>query len=164
MWTDERVVTLKTLWADGLSAREIAGQLGGLTRNAVIGKVYRLGLSGSGGGASQPRRVRTARVARPPRPRSARPKPQPPTPAAPRVVAPVAEVPEGPGLVASVLQLRAHVCRWPIGDPKSADFSFCGHPAQNGGPYCPGHHQRAHQPGKLVPLSQDRTLRRLLAA
>src|SRR2546423_15376928 len=48
MWTDERVELLKKLWADGLSASRIAVELGGITRNAVIGKVHRLGLSGRG--------------------------------------------------------------------------------------------------------------------
>ena len=42
-WTDERVELLKKLWADGLSASQIAAELGGITRNAVIGKVHRLG-------------------------------------------------------------------------------------------------------------------------
>ena len=46
MWTDERVELLKKLWADGLSASQIANELGSVTRNAVIGKVHRLGLSG----------------------------------------------------------------------------------------------------------------------
>ena len=45
-WTDERVELLKKLWSDGLSASQIAAELGGITRNAVIGKVHRLGLSG----------------------------------------------------------------------------------------------------------------------
>ena len=45
-WTDERVEVLKRLWLDGLSASQIAKQRGGVTRNAVIGKVHRLGLSG----------------------------------------------------------------------------------------------------------------------
>ena len=45
-WTDERVETLKKLWIDGLSASQIAKQLGSVTRNAVIGKVHRLGLAG----------------------------------------------------------------------------------------------------------------------
>jgi len=40
-WTDERVEVLKKLWSDGLSASQIAKQLGGVTRNAVIGKVHR---------------------------------------------------------------------------------------------------------------------------
>ena len=45
-WTDERVQQLKDLWAQGLSASEIADILGDITRNAVIGKAHRLGLSG----------------------------------------------------------------------------------------------------------------------
>ena len=45
-WTEERVELLKKLWAEGLSASQIAGRLGGVTRNAVIGKVHRLGLAG----------------------------------------------------------------------------------------------------------------------
>ncbi len=47
-WTDERVELLKRLWGEGLSASQIAAEIGGVTRNAVIGKVHRLGLSGRG--------------------------------------------------------------------------------------------------------------------
>src|SRR3954465_2625436 len=53
-WTDERVETLKKLWSDGLSASQIAAELGGITRNAVIGKVHRLGLSGRAKSPSSP--------------------------------------------------------------------------------------------------------------
>src|SRR4051812_833531 len=61
-WTDERVERLKKLWSDGLSASQIAAELGGgVTRNAVIGKVHRLGLSGrgkpTGTGTPRPRKV-----------------------------------------------------------------------------------------------------------
>src|SRR3954469_12551363 len=65
-WTDERVETLKKLWLDGLSASQIAKQLGGVTRNAVIGKVHRLGLSGRAT-PSQPQRpaFKTPRAPRP---------------------------------------------------------------------------------------------------
>ncbi len=62
-WTNERVELLKKLWGDGLSASQIAGELGGVTRNAVIGKVHRLGLSGrakSTSSSAKPRRPRTA--------------------------------------------------------------------------------------------------------
>lgn len=45
-WTDERIATLRDLWEQGLSASQIATKLGNITRNAVIGKVHRLGLSG----------------------------------------------------------------------------------------------------------------------
>ena len=66
-WTDERVARLAKLWAEGLSASQIAADLGGVTRNAVIGKVHRLGLSGrakpAGKSNSGPRRKPTARPA-----------------------------------------------------------------------------------------------------
>src|SRR5246127_3490779 len=62
-WTDERVENLKKLWGEGLSASQIAAELGGITRNAVIGKVHRLGLSGR---AKRP-------TSAPPRPRKPRP-------------------------------------------------------------------------------------------
>src|SRR5438093_13246123 len=67
-WTDERVEKLKKLWADGLSASQIAGELGGVTRNAVIGKVHRLNLSGRAkpAGSAVPRAHRP-RVASAPR-------------------------------------------------------------------------------------------------
>src|ERR1700741_3654370 len=72
-WTDERVELLKKLWSDGLSASQIAAELGGITRNAVIGKVHRLGLSGRAkspsSAAPRPRKARAhphmLRVSRP---------------------------------------------------------------------------------------------------
>src|SRR6266436_7579726 len=70
-WNDERVETLKRLWAEGLSASHIATELGGITRNAVIGKVHRLGISGRAKSPSSagPRKARTQshmlRVSRP---------------------------------------------------------------------------------------------------
>ena len=63
-WTDERVELLKKLWSDGLSASQIAAELGGITRNAVIGKVHRLGLSGraksTSAAAPRPRKSRAS--------------------------------------------------------------------------------------------------------
>jgi len=70
-WTDERVETLKKMWGEGQSASQIAKELGGVTRNAVIGKVHRLGLSnraGSGGGASKP--AAKEKVAKPAAPKA----------------------------------------------------------------------------------------------
>src|SRR5215472_15870446 len=99
-WTDERVEVLKKLWLEGLSASQIAKQLGGVTRNAVIGKVHRLGLSGRAA-PSQPSRP----VYRPQRPRVAQ---APVAPAPRRVAEPViraqvpAPMPDLPG-TASVL-------------------------------------------------------------
>ncbi len=53
-WTDERVTKLQEMWNEGLSAAQIARELGGVTRNAVIGKVHRLGLSNRNGGPGRP--------------------------------------------------------------------------------------------------------------
>jgi GcrA cell cycle regulator len=148
-WTDDRVEALKKLWQDGLSASQIAKQLGGgLTRNAVIGKVHRLGLSGRAA-PSQPQRA-VFKAPRPPRPATpsipvtrrsdiaARPEPVA-LPALPAVII------EETGS-ATVLTLGAHMCKWPIGDPSSDGFSFCGRQASDGTPYCTHHARVAYQP------------------
>jgi GcrA cell cycle regulator len=144
-WTDERVETLKKLWLDGLSASQIAKQLGGVTRNAVIGKVHRLGLSGRAA-PSHPSRP-AFKAPRPPRPISM-PTPRPrtvearaPQPPAPRPT-PFVELPG----TATVLTLGAHMCKWPIGDPTSQDFTFCGRRAVDDGPYCADHARLAYAP------------------
>ena len=64
-WTDERVETLKSMWTEGKSASQIAKELGGVTRNAVIGKVHRLGLSGRAAPSQPARTAATFRTARP---------------------------------------------------------------------------------------------------
>lgn len=150
-WTDERVETLKKLWQEGHSASQIAKTLGGVTRNAVIGKVHRLGLSGRAA-PSQPARP-VYKPAKPPRPAvSAAPAPQPvarrvSVEPAPRAVAQVPSLPviEGPG-TATVLTLGAKMCKWPIGDPSSDEFTFCGRRAAEGIPYCVEHSRVAYQP------------------
>jgi GcrA cell cycle regulator len=170
-WTDERVETLKTLWLDGLSASQIAKQLGGVTRNAVIGKVHRLGLSGRAT-PSQPTPV-AFKPQRPARPVSAAPvAPRRPTPApnfaaqAPRPAAPAvpARVDEPGG--ATVLTLGRHMCKWPIGDPSSSEFTFCGRRAADERPYCVEHAQLAYQPQqskkKTTPNELARSLRRYI--
>ena len=162
-WTDERVETLKKLWLDGLSASQIAKQLGGVTRNAVIGKVHRLGLSGRAA-PSQPARP-AFKAPRPARPaattvpaarRAAAPTVE--EPAAPAIaivaatpqVAPAPQLPAAPRVeergVATVLTLGAHMCKWPIGDPSSDEFSFCGRRSNEDGPYCLDHARIAYQP------------------
>jgi GcrA cell cycle regulator len=172
-WTDERVEVLKKLWLDGLSASQIAKQLGGVTRNAVIGKVHRLGLSGRAA-PSQPARP-VFKAPRPARPVST-------TPSAPRRLAepvaatvaaaapaPTAAVPalrpEEPGS-ATVLTLGAHMCKWPIGDPSTEAFTFCGRRASEG-PYCGEHARVAYQPAqsgkkKTGPTELARSLRRYI--
>ena len=158
-WSDDRITTLRTLWLDGLSAAQIAKSLGGVTRNAVIGKVHRLGLSGRAapaapgraprGAATRP--VRTVRAAR-----------TPPTRRSTSFVreAPVS-APEAPGLVTDMVRLGAHACKWPIGDPKAPGFSFCGQFAE--GRYCRGHEAVGVQRGTAWRADRDPTLRRALA-
>ncbi|MBS0297451.1 MAG: GcrA cell cycle regulator [Proteobacteria bacterium] len=160
-WTDERVSTLKKLWLEGLSASQIAKQLGGVTRNAVIGKVHRLGLSGRAA-PSQPSRP----VFRPARPRPA--VAAQPAPRREPVVRPAAPVPapvlDLPG-TATVLTLGAHMCKWPIGDPSTDDFSFCGRRSGGEGPYCVEHSRVAYQPQqkkKHSPNELARSLRRYI--
>src|SRR5215217_538803 len=109
-WTDERVTTLKKLWLDGLSASQIAKHLGGVTRNAVIGKVHRLGLSGRAA-PSQPARP-VFKAPRAPRPIAHQPVQQRRSlePTAPSMPA-LPMIPEAPGS-ATVLTLGAHMCKW----------------------------------------------------
>ncbi|KQP30882.1 GcrA cell cycle regulator [Methylobacterium sp. Leaf104] len=152
-WSDERVDLLRRLWEDGLSASQIATQLGGVTRNAVIGKVHRLGLSGrvkSGetSGASPRKTVREAElevvapalaVAEPDTAPVAFEAPV----AAPAVVAPVSLT---ISRRVTIMDLRESMCRWPIGDPTSPDFHYCGDRSITGLPYCTTHAQIAYQP------------------
>jgi GcrA cell cycle regulator len=154
-WTDERVETLKKLWADGLSASQIAAELGGVTRNAVIGKVHRLGFSGRAksltSAAPGPRKPRAAshmlRVSR----GSIRgntalayayefdvdPEPEPIDNVIPL------------GQRCSLLELTEDTCRWPIGDPGSADFFFCGGQSITSLPYCAYHSRVAYRPANV---------------
>jgi len=172
-WTEERVELLKKLWMEGLSASQIAAELGdGVTRNAVIGKVHRLKLSARAKPATTAPRART----------TARPAPR--RVASPSVgvshsggmgggmikrqtvvrtqvvgatalavteemeveayVAPAAElfIPESERV--GLLGLNEHTCKWPIGDPLTPDFYFCGRESEEGHPYCNFHSRRAY--------------------
>jgi GcrA cell cycle regulator len=154
-WTDERVEMLKKLWSDGLSASQIAAELGGITRNAVIGKVHRLGLSGRAkspsSAAPRPRKPRThthmLRVSRP----SMRGN----TALAHAFEYEIAEEPEfldnviPIGQRRTILELTEDTCRWPIGDPGSSDFFFCGGQSLTGLPYCAHHSRVAYQPANM---------------
>ncbi|MFV0332825.1 MAG: GcrA family cell cycle regulator [Tropicimonas sp.] len=190
-WTDERVETLKRMWGEGQSASQIAKELGGVTRNAVIGKVHRLGLSNRNGGgnekakaaepvAEKPAKVEAPRArpvkeeasapqpapeakARPepvsePSPEPAPPvrrqiipagQPLPPQPSAneisPEALASVREV-EKKARKLTLMELTERTCKWPVGDPATEDFWFCGLPVQQGKPYCEAHVGVAFQP------------------
>ncbi|MGH1453487.1 MAG: GcrA family cell cycle regulator [Paracoccaceae bacterium] len=190
-WTDERVELLKKMWGEGQSASQIAKELGGVTRNAVIGKVHRLGLSNRTGGATPAAEPKAAPKAKP----AAKPKPAPaaaattappasaPAPRKTKMVAEAADVPAivphvrkpiipagqplppqpsaneiSPEALAKVnaiekkakkltlMELTERTCKWPVGDPATPDFWFCGLPVQAGKPYCEAHVGVAFQP------------------
>ena len=154
-WSKDRISTLTAHWIDGLSASQIADRLGGVSRNAVIGKLHRLGLCGDGR-PPMPKPQAAAGAAR--RPDQTRPAPaRLPAKTAPSIPSP----PEGPGLVADLIGLGAHACRWPIGDPKAAGFTFCGRRAD--GRYRHGHEQRAVRPGSASRAARDPIIRLALA-
>ncbi|MDB6181965.1 GcrA family cell cycle regulator [Paracoccus fistulariae] len=194
-WTDERVETLKRMWGEGQSASAIAKELGGVTRNAVIGKVHRLGLSNRNDDSSNssepaaapakaeapaPEKKAEKKPAAPkpdPAPAAAKPEPAaekpaaaapqpsftpvprrpivpagqplPPQPSAneisPEALANVREV-EKKARKLSLMELTERTCKWPIGDPATDKFWFCGLPSQAGKPYCEAHVGVAFQP------------------
>lgn len=143
-WTDERVETLKKLWAEGLSAAQIANKIGGVTRNAVIGKVHRLGLSGRATPA-KPQRGCAPAVARPAvedAPKTPRPEIKSVIPE-PDFIAPLVL---DTGDAATVATIQNNMCKWPIGDPARDDFHFCGQSTLSGKSYCAYHARMAFQP------------------
>ncbi len=130
-WTDERVALLKKMWGEGKTAAEIAKELGGVTRNAVIGKAHRLKLSNRLSPIQQNNKKPVAKPAEekaPPRKISKTPPPSD------------MDI-EG----VSLAQLKDKMCRWPIGDPKEPDFRFCGCSSIAGLPYCGDHAKVAYQ-------------------
>jgi len=229
-WTDERVELLKNMWAEGKSASQIAKELGSVTRNAVIGKVHRLGLpsrtTDAGSKAAEAKKAASAASAAPPVPESpaidapaaaqpartaaetpaaapdaapdaasapgaqsaptapeaapeaapevkpdpapepVRPattvtvipgrrpivpagQPLPPQPSAneisPEALANVREVEKGARKL-HLMDLTERTCKWPIGDPATEEFWFCGLPSVAGKPYCEAHVSVAFQP------------------
>jgi GcrA cell cycle regulator len=177
-WTDDRVEILKKMWGEGQSASQIAKELGGVTRNAVIGKVHRLGLSnraGSGGNAKTEAKAKPAAkteakpkaATKPEAATAAEPEaeykpvlpirkqiipagqPLPPQPSAneisPEALAKVSEI-EKKAKRLTLMELTERTCKWPVGDPATDDFWFCGLPVKTGKPYCEAHVGVAFQP------------------
>ncbi len=186
-WNDERVAILKKMWLDGNSASEIAKELGNITRNAVIGKVHRLGLSNrdaniSKSGATPTKAIKSAKRGRPPKvnqepKKRGRPqKPKGPTDLREKindadqsigsstnsklshesnleVVSDLSEETiknllkvEMKSKKISLMELTERTCKWPIGDPATDTFWFCGHESEPGKPYCKTHISIAFQP------------------
>lgn len=192
-WTDERIDQLSRLWLEGRSASQIATALGGLTRNAVIGKVHRLGLAGRvkstvpapGGGESakghQPNGDAGASVEGAAAPRRAAPRQSAAAASAPvsavasariqgNTALAMAEAPAEAAkparspedvvvpmsLKVTIVELRESMCKWPIGDPSSMEFRYCGSPSYTGTPYCQYHGKLAYQPAQDRRRERDR--------
>ena len=139
-WTEDRVERLIGLWREGRTAAEVAAALGGVTRNAVIGKVFRLGLCRGRAARPKPRAAAAPRRVRPARARAPRAAPGVPGGSG-RAPSPFVELaPLAPFLE----RLGARACRWPIGDPRAEGFGFCGRAAA-AGPYCEAHRRVAYE-------------------
>ncbi len=167
-WNDERVELLKKLWSEGLSASQIAASLGGVSRNAVIGKVHRLKLSSRGRATAAPARQKKApkaavsagSVSKSAGRMSSQTRSMPASigatalqvqfdteavaqtyirPVQNNVVVPISRR-------LRLVELTERTCKWPNGDPLSEDFSFCGNESAETGPYCKYHSKLAFQP------------------
>ncbi|MGR3501750.1 GcrA family cell cycle regulator [Pseudaestuariivita sp.] len=176
-WTDERVELLKKMWGEGQSASQIAKELGGVTRNAVIGKVHRLGLSnrtapaaaGKSDAKAEAKTKAEAKPAEAPEAAAAEPDPapapKPPVPQRPKIISAGTPLPPQPSAneispealakvsevekkakKLTLMELTERTCKWPVGDPATDDFWFCGLPVKPGKPYCEAHVGVAFQP------------------
>ncbi|KQV84047.1 GcrA family cell cycle regulator [Rhizobium sp. Root1220] len=163
-WTDERVEKLKKLWSEGLSASQIAAQLGGVSRNAVIGKVHRLCLPGraKAGGTSSATRTPKRTTTAPRAPNYASrittrtvTRQQGATMLKEEIeVGAIEEVRFRPASNVVVpisrrlglTELTERTCKWPVGDPLTDDFHFCGCESPDSSPYCTYHQRMAYQP------------------
>jgi GcrA cell cycle regulator len=152
-WTSERIELLKRCLHAGLSCGQIAREIG-VTRNAVIGKMNRLGLSRPKEVIGRQREQRSARLARPKTPRTwrlNRPRLNIFTQhgmlmaAFPRPQSPAEDVPIYNGRGCTLLELSKGKCRWPISSPGADDFCFCGNEPVKGLPYCLGHARIAYR-------------------
>lgn len=127
-WTEEKIKQLKKLWAKGKSTVEIGRELG-ISKNAVVGKVHRLGLD------SRPSPIKT------PKNENKQTK---------RVTI------QKEKDIVTLLDLKLNSCRWPYGDPFSEDFHFCGKECKTGKPYCPEHCKAAYTSLKELALENAR--------
>ena len=143
-WTDERVELLTKLWGEGKTAAEIAKELWGVTRNAVIGKAHRLKLSNRVSPIQQNKKPAPVKTA-----------PASPTPERKVQKAPQQDNRQGIPLT----DLKANQCRWPLGDPQDESFGFCGCPALPGLPYCMEHAQIAYQAATRNRILKDEAAR-----
>jgi GcrA cell cycle regulator len=154
-WTDERVTELKSLWADGFSCSQIAAKMGGITRNAVIGKVHRLGLVGrprDPNAPAKPRKkqvrhnfTRTLAIINGSDPGYIEAKP------CVDIEIPISQR-------RTLMELTHETCRWPVGDPANPDFYFCGAKPHGDRSYCAEHCRIAYvpKPKRISPSIEDK--------
>ena len=133
-WPEQRAERLRELWRLGLSVDKIAAEIGGITRNAVIGKAHRLGLD-----VLYPRRPRTGPSARVKTTRDKTAVVQPQQGA-------VHAANNFTSQNLTLMQLEASSCRWPVDGSEAAGFFFCGAQVSGKFPYCEYHVGFAHQP------------------
>lgn len=146
MWADEKVRELKDAWVDGLSPGEISRKIG-MSKRAVACKASRLKL--------KPRSARSRLKARGRRINRAFTGSH----RQPDQVAKPTPIVEDPSDIAgvSLLDKEHGECSWPVGDPRSPDFGFCGSETKPGSSYCEKHHARAYQPAtEFVMAPEDR--------
>jgi GcrA cell cycle regulator len=158
-WTPERCEQLRALWLDGHSCSIIAGMIGGVTRNAIIGKVHRMKLPGRKQTSAlyrmrpgRPRKVwapKPPKIKRKERTKVIRP---PVLKAEPFAFSAEAWEPLGPAI--SLLSLSDTVCRWPVGGTNTEPGTgFCGCSVKRGKVYCPEHYARSV--GKGTPSERE---------
>ena len=159
-WTDERVEKMCKLWNDGLSASQVATELGdGVSRLAVIGKLHRIGAAERGKTPTMAMRDNGSRrrssLPKPPMPRIV-PRKEIFVPIAVAKSVPEIEVVIPESLRVTLMELGVLICRWPLGDPARDDFRFCGaaHVAAEG-PYCTYHSRIAYTATDRQKLSQE---------
>jgi GcrA cell cycle regulator len=175
LWTAEAVEDLKRLALEGKSASHISAALGVGSRNAVIGKASRIGIKLNGGGGAPASGKGSSRATRPQWPAAYYPRPSadaqragaaavrnlqvsPDGGAAGKSYA-VAEIGEMRRL--RLEDIRESACRWPLGDPRSGDFAYCGLAPVGGQSYCAGHCQMAYRSPHARPIARERGLRAL---
>lgn len=145
-WDDHEVEAMKGLYGDGLSMSQIARALGtGRTRNAVLGKLHRLGLVDPS--RKMPRQPRVASAPRARNPHTPTPLSEPEPAFEPMLVN---------GEPVTVFTITDQMCHWPIGDPLEPAFQFCGHAPMFDSPYCPFHRKIAYEPMKQHSEMEDR--------
>ena len=153
-WSAERVEQLKSCFDAGLTCSQIAGEIG-VSRNAVIGKMNRLGLS----------RQRSVRAGAPAAKRAAdrnrggnvtrlfsQHRILMQLPPEPQEQSAVVSIHDGRGC--SLLDLSPGNCRWPISEPGARDFCFCGNQQVEGLPYCVGHARMAYKSAARSPSAR----------